>query len=289
VQGNRITNTAFPIAANQGTANEIADNTLLRGGSGVTVFNQTSLEFSQNRVEDMRNYGLIGLQSFAKFALSENRFLSCGYQQAPAIGIGISQHFGELHIESCEVMNTGVSPDNSTISAVAWGIFADYVLEARVQSNNVTYSNAALMDANQEHRALWLRGSLEQVVNLGGGQLVIGFSAQILDNKFLGPGRSALVETAQQIINDNFIRRFERLFFNNNFCWHVSVAAQGTATVSLFGRSAIVMGNHIKTNALIPSVDFHGIRDAVYMGNIAQTNPVNFAGIPSPISGFNKP
>jgi hypothetical protein len=287
--GNRITNVAFPIAANQGTANEIADNTLLRGGSGVTVFNQTSLEFSQNRVEDMRNYGLIGLQSFAKFVLSENRFLSCGYQQAPAIGIGVSQHFGELHIESCEVMNTGVSPDNSTISAVAWGIFADYVLEARVQSNNVTYSNAALMDANQEHRALWLRGSLEQVVNLGGGQLVIGFSAQILDNKFLGPGRSALVETAQQIINDNFIRRFERLFFNNNFCWHVSVAAQGTATVSLFGRSAIVMGNHIKTNALIPSVDFHGMRDGVYMGNIAQTNPVNFAGIPSPISGFNKP
>ena len=69
----------------------------------------------------------------------------------------------------------------------------------------------------------------------------------------------------------------------------MSVAAQPAATVSLFGRSAIVMGNHIKTNVLIPSVDFHGIKDAVYMGNIAQTNPVNFAGIPSPISGFNKP
>ena len=81
------------------------------------------------------------------------------------------------------------------------GIFADFVLEARVQSNIVTYSNAALLDANQEHRALWMRGSLEQVINTGGAQLVFGFSAQILDNKFLGPGRSALVEIARSEVS----------------------------------------------------------------------------------------
>jgi len=287
--GNRITNAAFPIAATGGAANQIADNTLLRGGSGATLLSQTSLEFTQNRVEDMRNYGLIGIECLAKFALVENRFLSCGYQQAPAISIGVSQHFGELHIESNEVMNTGVSPDNGTVSKLSWGIIADLVLEARVQNNNVTYANAALLDANQEHRALWLRGSLEQAINLGAGQLVIGFSAQILDNKFLGPGRSALVEIAQQSVTDNIFRRFERLFFNNNFCWHVSIAAQPSATVSLTARSAIVMGNHIKTNVLIPSVDFHGIKDAVYMGNIAQAGPANFGGIPTPVSGFNKP
>ena len=287
--GNRITNAAFAIVANQGSANKFADNTMLGGGSGATLLNQTSLEFSQNRVEDMRGYGLIALLTLAKFAVVENRFLSCGYQQAPAIGIGVSQHFGELHIESCEVMNTGVSPDNGTISPLAWGIFTDYVLEARVQSNNVTYANAALLDANQEHRALWLRGSLEQVINLGAGQFVFGFSAQILDNKFLGPGRSALVETAQLQLTDLIFRRFERVFFNNNFCWHVSVAAQPAATVSLVGRSAVVMGNHIKTNFLLPSVDFHGMKDAVYMGNIAQTGPANFGGIPTPVSGFNKP
>ena len=289
VRGNRITNAAFPIAATGGAANQIADNTLLRGGGGATLLSQTSLEFTQNRVEDMRNYGLIGIECLAKFALAENRFLSCGYQQAPAISIGVSQHFGELHVESNEVMNTGVSPDNGTVSKLAWGILADLVLETRVQNNNVTYANAALLDANQEHRALWLRGSLEQAINLGAGQLVIGFSAQILDNKFLGPGRSALVEIVQQRVTDNIFRRFERLFFNNNFCWHVSVAAQPSATVSLTARSAIVMGNHIKTNVLIPSVDFHGIKDAVYMGNIAQTGPANFGGIPTPISGFNKP
>ena len=53
------------------------------------------------------------------------------------------------------------------VSKLAWGIFADFVLEARVQSNNVTYANAALLDANQEHRALWLRGFLEQSINFG--------------------------------------------------------------------------------------------------------------------------
>ena len=33
-------------------------------------------------------------------------------------------------------------------------------------------------------------------------------------------------------------------------------------------------------------MDFHGIKDAVYMGNIAQTNPSNFGGIPSRSPGL---
>jgi len=289
VQGNRLTNTAWPIATSGGTANVLADNSLVRGGGGITAVFHASLTCSQNRVEDMRHWGILSLVGFAKCALTENRILNCGYQQAPSIGIGASVQLGELCVESCEVMNTGVSPDNATISALSWGIIADLILEARVQSNLITYANAALLDANQEHRALWMRGWLEQVINLSAGQLVFGFSAQILDNKFLGPGRTALVEVAQQNVSDNLFRRFERLFFSNNFCWHASVAAQGTATVSLSARSAIVMGNHIKTNVPIPSVDFHGMKDAVYMGNLAQANPVNFGGIPSPISGFNRP
>ncbi len=289
VQGNRVTNTAWPVAASGGTANVLADNNLVRGGGGITAVFHTSLTCSQNRVEDMRHWGILSLVGFAKCALTENRVLNCGYQQAPSIGIGASLQLGELCVESCEVMNTGVSPDNTTISALSWGIIADLILEARVQSNLVTYANAALLDANQEHRALWMRGWLEQVITFGAGQVVFGFSAQILDNKFLGPGRTALVEVAQQNLSDTLFRRFERLFFSNNFCWHASVAAQGTATVSLSARSAIVMGNHIKTNVPIPSVDFHGMKEAVYMGNLAQANPVNFGGIPSPVSGFNRP
>jgi hypothetical protein len=298
VHGNRITNAEFPITANGGTANEIVGNTLLRGGGGATLRNQISVEFSQNRVEDMRAYGLISIGGLAKCAIIENRFLFCGYlqeQQEPAFGIGVSQHFGELHIASCEVMNTGVSPvspNNEPVRTLAWGIFADFVLEARVQSNNVTYADAARLDPNLEHRALWLRGWLEQDINPGTGQIILGFSAQILDNKFLGPGRSALVEVAQGSGPDDLVRRFERVFFNNNFCWHVSVRADNTATVSLVGRSAIVMGHHIKANAPIPSVDFHDMEEAVYMGNIAQRNPTRVSNnsLPLSIPGFfNKP
>lgn len=287
--GNRVTNAMWPVAVGGGTANVILENTLLRGGGGITLAYHLSLTCSQNRIEAMRDWGIISLIGFAKCALVDNRVLSCGYQQSPSIGIGVSLHVGELHVESCEVMDTGLSPDNATVSPLAWGIFANLVLETRIQSNLITYANAALLNANLEHRALWLRGWWEQVINLGAGQLVFGFSAQILDNKFLGPGRSALVETAQLSVSDTLLRRFERVFFNNNFCWHASVAGQGTATVSLLGRSAIVMGNHIKTTVSIPSVDFHGMKDAVYMGNIAQSNPSNFGGIPSPVSGFNKP
>lgn len=289
VQGNRVTNTLWPIAASGGTANVLADNSVVQGGGGITAVFHTSLTCSQNRVEDMRQWGILSLVGFAKCALTGNRILNCGYRQAPSIGIGASLQLGELCVESCEVMNTGVSPDNTTISALSWGIIADLILEARVQSNLITYANAALLDANQEHRALWMRGWLEQAITFGAGQVVFGFSAQILDNKFLGPGRTALVEIAQQNLGDNLFRRFERLFFSNNFCWHASVAAQGIATVSLSARSAIVMGNHIKSNIPIPSVDFHGMKDAVYMGNLAQGNPVNFGGIPSPVSSFNRP
>ena len=175
------------------------------------------------------------------------------------------------------------------MSALALGIFADLVLDATIQSNIVSYSNPAAIDPAQEHRSLWMRGFLEQVTGMASGSIVFGFSARILDNKFLGPGRSALVETAEMAISDTAFRRFERVFFNNNFCWHASLASQTASTVSLAARSAIVMGNHIKTTAPLPSVDFHGMKEAVYMGNIAQSNPVNFAGIPVPVGGFNKP
>ncbi|HMU32189.1 MAG TPA: DUF6519 domain-containing protein, partial [Nitrospira sp.] len=96
VQGNRLTNTAWPIASSGGTANVLADNSLVRGGGGITAVFHTSLTCSQNRVEDMRHWGILSLVGFAKCALTENRVLNCGYQQAPSIGIGASVQLGEL-------------------------------------------------------------------------------------------------------------------------------------------------------------------------------------------------
>lgn len=292
VQGNRVANAELGIAAGLGQANAIIGNTIIHGKLGVSAESEESLEVAQNRIEDMRQGGFIGMELSGKLAITENRFIACGYEERIAIGISVFQHLGELHIESCEVMNTGISPDGLTVSPLARAIFADLVLECRVQSNLVTYSDAAVLDPNQEHRALWLRGLLERVITLGNTQQIFGFSAQVLDNKFLGPGLSALVEIAQDVVTDNIFRRFERVFFNNNFCWHWSVPGdERRGTVSLAGRSAIVMGNHFKTNALLASVDFNDVDRAVYMGNVALRDPINFPGVPNgvpaSVSDFN--
>ncbi|MFO0767657.1 MAG: hypothetical protein U0231_12955 [Nitrospiraceae bacterium] len=86
------------------------------------------------------------------------------------------------------------------------------------------------------------------MINLDGGQLVLGFSAQVLDNSEVHRPRPilALVEDQQYRSAAPIRRRFERVFFNDNFCWHRSVPADDKATVSLFCRSAVVMGNHIR-------------------------------------------
>ena len=302
VEGNRVTNAALPLAASGGISQCFNDNTLLRGGGGLTCVVHTSLTCRGNRIEDMLGWGAISLFGFGRYSFVNNRIVSCGYGDArdlslPAIGFGASLQIGELAVESCEIMNTGISPDRQTVSTLCLGLFADFVLEARVQSNLVSYANARPFDPDQdhldpaqEHRALYLRGLWE--TSKEDPKVSFGFSAQVLDNKFIGPGYSALVEIGEPPPQDGAKekwRSFERVFFNNNLCWHASMPADDKATVSLFCRSAVVMGNHIKMIGLIPSVDFHGLKDAVYMGNIAQSSPINFGGIPTPVSGFNKP
>ncbi len=253
VKHNRIENSLFGVAVSQGQNNSIVNNEISAGGAGLTALQQTAFDFTQNRVENMRNWGFLGLQFIDKVNIIENRFVSCGYEQIPGIGIGLSGVFGELTIESCHVIDTGVSPDRSIINQPAWQVIGDLVLDCRIQGNLINYSNAQLLDTNLEDRALWLRGFLEfqQITAEGNTLAVFGFSAQVLDNKFLGPGLSALVEFQELEVSANAFVRFERVFFNNNFCWHVNTPPDSQrATVRLAGRSAIVMGNHIKATTI---------------------------------------
>lgn len=288
VDCNRIENSLFGVAVSQGQNNSIVNNELKTGGAALTALQQTAFDFTQNRVEDMRNWGFLGLQFIGKVAIIENHFASCGYQQTPSIGIGISGVFGELAIESCHVIDTGVSPDGSIITQPSWQIIGDLVLDCRIQGNLVNYSNAQLLDTNLEDRALWLRGFLDFEVTLENIQSVFGFSAQVLDNKFLGPGFSSLVEFQELEINENIFVRFERVFFNNNFCWHVSTTRDSQrATVRLAGRRAIVMGNHIKASTGFLSVDFQNI-PGVFVGNITEGGALNFNDFPTPEASFNR-
>ena len=84
--------------------------------------------------------------------------------------------------------------------------------------------------------------------------------------------------------NDNTFVRFERVTFNNNYCYHYVQSEKEGATVLLRGRSGIVMGNHIKSTASIQSVIFDSMR-GIFLGNDTQSGAnINF---PSPENAFN--
>lgn len=290
VAGNRIVGMGAGIVLVGGEANRVVGNHLQDGGAGIAVGQETALSVIQNRVENMRTIGFYAVQLLGTTHIQENRFLSCGFQGEAlqgAISIGVGQAFGQLHIESCEVVNTGISPDGTIVLQPAAGIAAVYVLECLIQGNLVTYTNMAIegFDPGAEDRALLLLGLLELQVT---DNFRIGYAAQIVDNKFSGPGFSSLVEFREQSVSPREFIRFERVTFSNNFCWHWSVqASDNTGTVSLRGRSAIVMGNHVKANTRIPSFDFNAV-PGIYIGNDVDVPPIGFAEFPSPASSFNR-
>lgn len=87
-----------------------------------------------------------------------------------------------------------------------------------------------------------LQGLLEISVAFGDRPFVLlGYSAQITNNKFLGRGADTLVEMLSRNISDMVRMRFERVFFSNNFVEHVGSngdeIANG-ATVILTGGEA---------------------------------------------------
>lgn len=288
--GNRIAGADAGVVLVGGEANRVSGNTLQDGGTGIAAGQETALSVTQNRVENMRVAGLLALQLAGTTQVSENRFVSCGFEGIPGLGafsIGVVVALGDLHIDSCEVINTGVAQDESAIVQPAYGIVAIYVLECLVQGNLVTYTNPFLegRDPAAEDRALRLQGWLElQLTDL----LSLGYAAQVVDNKFTGPGASSLIDFLEQQISDRFFLRFERVTFSNNFCWHLSSQSSATTgTVSLNGRSAIVMGNHVKAITRIPSFDFNNMR-GIYIGNDVDVPPVAFVEFPSPASAFNR-
>jgi len=120
---------------------------------------------------------------------------------------------------------------------------------------------------------------------------VIGYPVQILGNKFVGPGHSALVELRETRIDDLTFRRFERVVFSNNYCWHFTgplftPPPLGTATVRLTGRAATVTGNQIKSVRDFPSFDFNNM-PGPFMGNVISGPVTRHADLPSPVAAYN--
>ena len=146
------------------------------------------------------------LTSSGKAGLSETFQIEIN-NEGVLTAIGCSRVVGEVNIAGNEVMDTGSGGGAQASSTVDYGIAGDLILEARVEGNLVTYSNVLSRDPQREDRALVMRGLLDDQV----GELpTTGFAIQILGNKFIGTGRTALVELREtQLSNTTFIR-FER-------------------------------------------------------------------------------
>jgi len=318
VHGNWIARCGIGVASAAGLGNRIAANTISNSAFGITAGQELGPCIAENRVMNMVDWGISCVQAFARCEIIENRLTNCG--SASGIGIAAVLAVGELHIEANEVMNTGLAADGTPVATPALGIVGLGVLESRVQGNLVTYSDVTKRPAGLEDRALWLMGLYDYRIEyrFAGGSVdqSLGFAVQIVDNKFVGTGQSALVELAEfkwlDVATDNlsisFYSRFERAFFSNNYCMHFTGAADAAAlaapppqgaTVVLRGRAATVMGNQIRAAAAplsaapgyltlhnYSSVAFNGVPGPC-IGNVTSGPIVNRGAAPPLDPSFN--
>ena len=290
VRDNSVAGAAIGIAGLNGALNAITGNILADGGYGISMTQELEPTVAQNRITNMTRWGVTFLATSGRCEATENRMASCGYGAPLAAAIAAYLVLGELNIAGNEIANTGLSPDAATSAATALGIAGLLVLEARVESNLVTYADLAKRPATGSDRALMMIGYLEVSNVFAAGIQTIGYPIHITGNTFAGPGSGALVQLAQLAWGNNIFSRFERVFFSNNYCMHVTAVGAAPAvgaTVVLVGRAAIAIGNHIKaTVPKFPSIDY-GNQPGPCIGNVLAGAVLNHAASPPLDSSFN--
>jgi hypothetical protein len=271
-----------------GRQNRVAANDCRIGQAGITMFREVGPQISGNRIDQLGLWGILAVQIAARLDIIENRMVKCAVLMPNlAFAVGCIGVAGEAHIANNEIMDSGSDGGEQASSKADYGIAGDLILEARVAGNLVTYSNAGLRNSQREDRALIMRGLME--FSLGNNETTVGFAAQIDGNKFIGTGRSALVQLLEAKISDSVFVRFERVSFSQNYCMHVSPQNVNDkfATVSLRGSRAIVIGNHIKaTTGKFFSVDFNGM-EGPFIGNVTNGGTLQHPDFPAPQSAFN--
>ena len=311
VAENIVVRHGFGIVLIGGERNTVSENRIDGGRSGVTAMIEEAPTIGGNRLTGLDEGGILVWNAAQRCNVVENRIVRCGALTPAATGISGWLIGGELHVEGNEVMDLGVSPDpNGPRSPAAYGIAGDFVLEARIESNIVTYSGPNLRPLEGEDRALLMRGSID----LGPSRMSLGagFAIQIANNRFIGPGRTALVELFDGPFGglDNSAQRFERVLFHGNYCAHLTLPPNalgtggistgqgpGPATVRLAGRHCSITGNHVRaTTAGYPSYRLHdrtlgvtGEMGGPFIGNVSQAGHSGRVAnpMPSPESAFN--
>lgn len=302
---NILTRHAFGFLLVGGARNTVSENRVEGGGFGIAVAAEEAPTISGNRLTDLGQTGILVWFATQRCNLIENRLIRCASAATVASGISAWGILGELHIESNEVMDVGVSSvAGTTKPGLAYGIAGDAILEARIESNLVTYSSPAFRPVTGEDRALLMRGLSDFPPSQN--MPAAAFAVQITNNKFVGPGASALVELFEAQISDNVFLRFERVLFHGNYCAHFSqplkaatpttnfAPVAAVATVKLVGRYCSVTGNHVRaTTQGFPSYNLIGAAGAMrgpFIGNVSQAGHSGRAApdqTPSPESPFN--
>jgi hypothetical protein len=292
VSDNRIFDTGGAVLVHEGQNTKVTNNLIHSCEIGALASAQSNLEFSQNHIVDARSAGVLAVLLTDSAAYTENRMINCGYQSLISTTLSVSMFvfdvFGNLHIESNEVLDTGISPAGNYGGATTIGILAA-TTHCSILSNSVEFTDADVLDANLEHRAVWLIGQgLHYDIQLAHTHFSYGEGvAQISENRFIGPGLSALVQLDQTTDAAGFIRRFDRVTISDNYCLHFSTTPDNSkATIKLSGGKAIVIGNHIKATTNVHSVNFQGT-PGVFLGNITQTGTTQFTAFPSPEGNYN--
>ncbi|SHF99847.1 copper-binding protein (NosD) [Kaistia soli DSM 19436] len=292
VSDNHILEPTFGIFAMSGARNCLRQNRIDGGNFGIGIALEEAPSVTECRLTDLDRGGILMLATTQRSTIVENRLIRCGGGVDRAVAIGALIVFGEWHVEANEVMDTGLSADKAgPVAAIAYGIRGLYVLEARIASNLVTYSDASTRDPAAEDRALLMQGLLDYIIDFGDRRLEIGFPVQICDNKFIGTGATALVELLERQINDRIYLRFERVMVSGNYCAHVTANGnQQSATVHLLGRALTISSNQIKaTTPGFPSWQLNG-RRGPFIGNISNGPTLGRAPanqFPSPENAFN--
>jgi len=288
ISRNRVGGALAAVLLTNGGQNRVASNDCRAGRTGVTLFQEVGPQIAGNRLSQLEFWGIFAITALARLDIVENRLVRCATAMPNiAFAVGCFAVAGEAHVSANEIMDTGSNGGAQATSNADYGIIGDLVLEARVEGNLVTYSNVETRNPAREDRALVMRGLLE--FSQGDNELTFGFAIQMHSNKFVGTGRTALVELRETRINDRFFIRFERVSFDGNYCFHVSgpVFAPGqAATVWLVGRRAIVMGNHIKALSRVASVNFNNM-PGPFIGNVTAGDTLNHAEFPAPAGNFN--
>ena len=243
------------------------------------------------RVTGLDLFGIIALGTTQRCDMTGNRVIRCGSRAANRdrhrrvrrfrrMACRIERDYGHRPAARC----------GRPVAALAYGISGDYILEARVESNLVTYSTMDSRSIANEDRALRMRGFLDMRVPLGAAQTVFGFPIQIANNKFIGPGATALVELREGRVNDNIFVRFERALYSGNYCAHFTGPINDNrATVHLRGRALTVSANHVKAlTRAFPSYHLHGV-PGTFLGNVSNGPTLGriSAVIPNPEAAFN--